>query len=80
MLLNLYVKNMALIDEIEVSFENGLNILSGETGAGKSIIIGSIGYALGAKMPKDVVGKFADYGLAFHILSRANRCLSWHIS
>ena len=42
MLQNLHVKNLALIDETEVDFRNGLNILSGETGAGKSIIIGSI--------------------------------------
>ena len=63
MLLNLHVKNMALIDEIDISFKEGLNILSGETGAGKSIIIGSIEFALGGKMQKDVVGKFANYGL-----------------
>ncbi len=72
MLLNLHVKNMALIDEIEVSFRDGLNILTGETGAGKSIIIGSIGYALGGKMPKDVVGKFADYGLVELVFSVDN--------
>ena len=47
MLQNLHVKNLALIDEREVEFEDGLNILSGETGAGKSIIIGSINLALG---------------------------------
>ncbi len=69
MLLNLHVKNMALIDDIEVSFGEGLNILTGETGAGKSIIIGSIELALGAKLPKDVVGKFADYGLVELVFS-----------
>ena len=42
MLQNLHVKNLALIDECEVEFSDGLNILSGETGAGKSIIIGSM--------------------------------------
>ena len=42
MLQNLHVKNLALINETEVEFKGGLNILSGETGAGKSIIIGSI--------------------------------------
>ena len=42
MLRNLHVKNLALIDEMEVEFEEGLNILTGETGAGKSLIIGSI--------------------------------------
>ena len=47
MITNLYVKNLALIDEIEIEFSNGLNILTGETGAGKSIILGSINLALG---------------------------------
>ena len=47
MLLNLHVKNLAIIDEIEVEFSEGLNVLTGETGAGKSIIIGSINIALG---------------------------------
>ena len=50
MLQNLHVKNLALIDESEVDFAGGLNILSGETGAGKSIIIGSINLALGGKV------------------------------
>ena len=49
MLVSLYVKNLALIDETEVYFGKGLNILTGETGAGKSIIIGSVNLALGAK-------------------------------
>ena len=49
MLQNLHVKNLALIDECEVEFSDGLNILSGETGAGKSIIIGSINLALGRR-------------------------------
>lgn len=49
MLHNLYVKNLALIDEIEVEFTKGLNILTGETGAGKSIILGSVNLALGGK-------------------------------
>ena len=42
MLVNLHVKNFAIIDEIDVDFSSGLNILTGETGAGKSILIGSI--------------------------------------
>ena len=49
MLYNLHVKNLALIDEQEIEFEDGLNILTGETGAGKSVIIGSVNLALGAK-------------------------------
>ena len=43
MLQNLHVKNIALIDETEVDFGQGLNILTGETGAGKSILLGSVG-------------------------------------
>ena len=48
MLQNLHVKNIALIDETEVDFGQGLNILTGETGAGKSILLGSVGLALGS--------------------------------
>ena len=55
MLQNLHVKNLALIDETEVEFGPGLNILSGETGAGKSIIIGSINLALGEKVQKEML-------------------------
>ena len=42
MLINLHVKNLALIEEADIDFKEGLNILTGETGAGKSIILGSI--------------------------------------
>lgn len=55
MLLNLHVKNLALIKDIDVSFEKGLNILTGETGAGKSLLLGSINIALGAKFNKDIL-------------------------
>lgn len=55
MLINVHVKNLALIREADIYFNEGLNILSGETGAGKSIIIGSILIALGAKIPKDIL-------------------------
>ena len=55
MLQNLHVKNMALIDEVEIELQSGLNILTGETGAGKSIIIDSIGFALGEKADKNLV-------------------------
>ncbi len=55
MLNSLHVKNLALIEETEVHFDKGLNILTGETGAGKSVIIGSINLALGAKADKDMI-------------------------
>lgn len=63
MLRNLHIKNMALIDEIEVSFEEGLNILTGETGAGKSIILGAINIALGGRTGKEMLRDDAEYGL-----------------
>lgn len=62
MLLNLHVKNLAIIDEIEVDFTEHLNILTGETGAGKSIIIGSINMALGGKVMPDFIRKGAEFG------------------
>ena len=63
MLLNLHVKNLAIIDEVDVDFTKHLNVLTGETGAGKSIIIGSINAALGGKIAKDMIRKDAEYAL-----------------
>ena len=55
MLLNLHIKNILLIDDIDIDFEPGLNILTGETGAGKSIIIGALGIGMGGKFSKDIL-------------------------
>lgn len=63
MITNLHVKNLALIDEADVSFRPGLNILTGETGAGKSILLGSINLALGQKMTSDMIRSGADHAL-----------------
>lgn len=63
MLFNLHVKNLAIIDEVEVDFSDGFNVLTGETGAGKSIIIGSINLALGGKAGKDIIRTGADSAL-----------------
>ncbi len=63
MLRTLHVKNLALIEEAEVDFTEGLNILSGETGAGKSIIIGSMNLALGEKIPRELLRENADMSL-----------------
>ena len=60
MLLHLHVRNLALIDSAEVDFGHGLNILTGETGAGKSILIGSVNTALGGKTSKDMIRQGAD--------------------
>lgn len=70
MLTNLHVKNMALIEEADIDFGEGLNIMTGETGAGKSIILGSVNIALGGKFSADIIRSGADYALAelvFHI-------------
>lgn len=63
MLVSLHVKDLALIQETEVWFGDRLNILTGETGAGKSIIIGSISLALGGKADKDLIRTGAEYAL-----------------
>lgn len=61
MLDSIQVKNVALIDEAEVEFESGLNILTGETGAGKSILLSSVQLALGAKADKGLIRQGAEY-------------------
>ncbi|SFA79381.1 DNA repair protein RecN (Recombination protein N) [Acetitomaculum ruminis DSM 5522] len=63
MLLNFHVKNLALIDESDIYFDEGLNILSGETGAGKSIIIDSLNFALGGKLDRSLLRDNDDYSL-----------------
>ena len=69
MLQTLYVKNLALIDEVEVDLQNGLNILTGETGAGKSIIIDSISFALGEKVDKHMLREREEAGYVELIFS-----------
>ena len=63
MLQSLHVKNLALMEETEVEFGEGLNILTGETGAGKSLLIGSVNLALGGKFEKDMLRKGAESAL-----------------
>lgn len=63
MLIQLHVKNLALIEEIEMEFGPGLNILTGETGAGKSVLLGSMQLILGGKSSKDLIRENASYGL-----------------
>lgn len=54
------INNFILIDKLEVEFDSGLNVITGETGAGKSILINAIDIALGAKCSKDVIKTDAD--------------------
>ena len=63
MLKNVHLKNLALIKEADIDFNSGLNIMTGETGSGKSIIIGSINIALGDKANKGMIRNGADYAL-----------------
>ena len=55
MLSRLYIQNIAVIEKVEVSFEKGLNVFTGETGAGKSIVIDSINAVLGSRISRDLV-------------------------
>ena len=63
MLVHLHVKNLALIEDIEVEFGSGLNILTGETGAGKSILLGSMQLILGSRSARDMIRSGASYAL-----------------
>ncbi len=69
MLQQLYIKNVALIDEALIEFDKGLNILSGETGAGKSIVIGSLAFVLGARATKDFIKKGEDFAMVEALLT-----------
>ena len=55
MLTNLHVQNFAIIDKIDIDFKSGLTVLTGETGAGKSLIIDAIGLLIGAKASHSLV-------------------------
>lgn len=55
MLNRLVIKNIALIDELMIDLSNGMNVLSGETGAGKSIIVDSVNLALGERADRELI-------------------------
>ena len=61
MLQSLHIENIAVVEKADIEFSNGLNVLTGETGAGKSIIIDSIGAVLGSKVYREIIRKNADY-------------------
>ena len=69
MLCSIHVKNIALLDDVEINLSDGLNILTGETGAGKSIIIDSVNFALGCRMNADMVRDDSDYALSELVFS-----------
>jgi len=61
MITNLKIQNVALINEVEINFSDGLNILTGETGAGKSILVDSINFLLGGRLGRDFIRQGADF-------------------
>ncbi len=61
MLLNLSIENIALIEKADVNFGDGFNVLTGETGAGKSILIGSLNMLLGERISRDIIRNGKDY-------------------
>jgi len=69
MISSLYIKDFALIDELEVSFGEGLHVLTGQTGAGKSIIIGALNMVLGERADTEVIRRGADKAIAEAIIS-----------
>ena len=60
MLTNLYIENIAVIEETDIAFTPGLNVLTGETGAGKSIVIDSINAVLGKRSSRGIIRSGAD--------------------
>ena len=60
MLRTLYIENIAVIEKASIDFENGLNVLTGETGAGKSIIIDAINAIMGQRISKEIIRTEAD--------------------
>ena len=57
MITKLHIKNIGIIEEIEIDFNNGLNVLTGETGAGKTLIIGALGIIAGGRFSKEMIRK-----------------------
>lgn len=64
MLTNIHVKNFAIIDEADIDLADNLNIFTGETGAGKSLLLGALNMALGARTLKDIIRADADHALS----------------
>ena len=81
MLIHLHVKNLALIEDIEVEFGPGLNILTGETGAGKSVLLGSMQLILGGRTARDMIRTGASCALVellFQVENKKAEQFSWN--
>ena len=73
MLYSLHIENVAVAKNVNIEFENGFNVLTGETGAGKSIIIDSIGLILGAKASKEIIRQGADKAIVSALFSDVSK-------
>ncbi len=75
MLQEIFISNFAIIESTSVTFNNGLNIITGETGAGKSIIIEAIELLLGSRANKDLVGKYSNKAIIEGVFSFSQEVL-----
>ena len=60
MLKNLYIRNFVIIEQVNIEFDSGFNVITGETGAGKSILINALEILIGNRLDKKAIGAFAD--------------------
>ena len=63
MISTLHIKNIGIIDDLSIDFNEGFNVLTGETGAGKTLIIGSLAIIAGGRFPKELIRKGEEYSL-----------------
>jgi DNA repair protein RecN (Recombination protein N) len=76
MLNELHIENIAVIEKADISFDSGFNVLTGETGAGKSIVIDSIGAVLGGRVSRELVRRGADKGTVTAVFD-VKGCETW---
>ena len=69
MIESLYIENFAIIDQVQIDFQSGMTVLTGETGAGKSIIIDAIGQLIGQRSQPSFVKNGADYAFIEGVFS-----------
>ena len=72
MLTQLHIENIAVIEKADIEFRKGLTVLTGETGAGKSIIVDSLGAVLGARTSRELVRTGADKGVVTAVFETNN--------
>lgn len=78
MLQSLHIENMAIISSLDVDFESGLSVITGETGAGKSVMINAILFLLGGKPPRDMLRRGSERGMVSAVFSEVGAaCASY---